>query len=80
MRKNSLQVDKTTLERLKVLGAQIGRSPESTVAFLMDHFDSAVDRDFERTFGKLGGRVYLSGRAHQRLSRSTAVTIGGNGH
>ena len=48
MRTANLKIQDHTLDRLKVLSAQLDRSMESTVDFLLDHHDEVLEREFNQ--------------------------------
>lgn len=47
MRQLNLKIDGEVMDRLKVLAAQIDKSPERTIEFLLDHHDAVLEADFQ---------------------------------
>lgn len=47
MRSQNLKINGETMSRLKVLAAQIDKSPERTIEFLLDHHDAVLEADFQ---------------------------------
>jgi len=56
MRQANLKLDGDTMSRLKVLAAQIDKSPERTVQFLIDHHDAVLEADFEAALDAYAAR------------------------